>query len=144
MGNTDDLNLKAVGVITDERGFMCVDRTGRTSVRHILAAGDVTGDPRLVTVAAQAAQIAVRNALNGRNDEIDLSAVPTAAFSDPQVASVGLKEGDARAQGIDVKVARLSFEDVPKAAAIHDTRGLIKMVAQAFERDVSTLSCCAA
>jgi mercuric reductase len=197
--NTDDLNLEAVGVHTDERGFVRVDKTGRTSVRHILAAGDVTGDPLLVTVAAQAAQNAVRNALNGRNEEIDLSAVPTAVFSHPQVASVGLKEAEARARGFDVKVARLSFEDVPKAAAIHDTRGLIKMVAdretdrvlgvhivgplaadiiheatlavrfglktqdlvdtvhvyptmseaikmvaQTFDRDVSTLSCCAA
>jgi mercuric reductase len=196
---TDDLNLEAAGVHTDERGFVRVDKTGRTSVRHIVAAGDVTGDPLLVTVAAQAAQNAVKNALNGRNEEIDLSAVPTAVFSDPQVASVGLKEAEARAQGFDVKVARLSFEDVPKAAAIHDTRGLIKMVAdretdrvlgvhivgplaadtiheatlavrfglntqdlvdtvhvyptmseaikmvaQTFDRDVSTLSCCAA
>ena len=197
--NTDGLNLEAAGVHTDERGFVRVDKTGRTSVRHILAAGDVVGDPLLVTVAAQAAQNAVGNALNGRNQEIDLSAVPTAVFSDPQVASVGLKEAEARAQGFDVKVARLSFEDVPKAAAIHDTRGLIKMiadrktdrvlgvhivgplaadiiheatlavrfglktqnlidtvhvyptmseaikmVAQTFDRDVSTLSCCAA
>lgn len=88
--NTDGLNLEAVGVHTDERGFVRVDGTGRTSVRHILAVGDVTGDPLLVTVAAQAAQNAVNNALNGRNEEIDLSAVPTAVFSDPQVASVGL------------------------------------------------------
>jgi mercuric reductase len=199
VANTDGLNLEAVGVHTDERGFVRVDKTGRTSVRHILAAGDVVGDPLLVTVAAQAAQIAVRNALNGRNDEIEVSAVPSAVFSDPQVARVGLKEAEARAQGFDVKVARLSFEDVPKAAAIHDTRGLvkmiadrktdrvlgvhivgplaadiiheaalavrfglktqdlidtvhvyptmseaIKMVAQTFDRDVSTLSCCAA
>jgi mercuric reductase len=197
--NTDDLNLEAAGVHTDERGFVRVDKTGRTSVRHILAAGDVVGDPLLVTVAAQAAQNAVGNALNGRNKEIDLSAVPTAVFSDPQVASVGLKEAEAQARGFDVKVARLSFADVPKAAAIHDTRGLIKMVAdretdrvlgvhivgplaadiiheatlavrfglktqdlidtvhvyptmseaikmvaQTFDRDVSTLSCCAA
>ena len=197
--NIDDLNLEAAGVHTDERGFVRVDKTGRTSVRHILAAGDVVGDPLLVTVAAQAAQNAVGNALNGRNQEIDLSAVPSAVFSDPQVASVGLKEAEARAQGFNVKVARLSFEDVPKAAAIRDTRGLIKMVAdretdrvlgvhivgpiaadiiheatlavrfglktqdlidtvhvyptmseaikmvaQTFDRDVSTLSCCAA
>ncbi|MBW3630702.1 MAG: mercury(II) reductase [Gemmatimonadetes bacterium] len=129
VANTDGLNLDAVGVHTDDRGFVRVDKTGRTSVRHILAAGDVVGDPLLVTIAAQAAQVAVRNALNGRNDEINLSAVPSAVFSDPQVASVGMKEAEARAQGFDVKVARLSFEDVPKAAAIHETRGLIKMVA---------------
>lgn len=199
VGNTEALELEAVGVETDARGFVRVDATGRTSVPHILAAGDVTGDLLLVTVAAQAAQNAVRNALGGGNEALDLSAVPTAVFSDPQVASVGLKEAEARARGLDVKVAQLSFEDVPKAVAIHDTRGLIKMVAdratdrvlgvhivgplaadiiheaalavrfglktrdlvetvhvyptmsealkmvaQTFDRDVSTLSCCAA
>jgi len=199
VANTEALNLEAVGVETNARGFVRVDATGRTSVPHILAAGDVTGDLLLVTVAAQAAQNAVRNALSGSSESLDLSAVPTAVFSDPQVASVGLKEAEARARGLDIKVAQLSFEEVPKAVAIHDTRGLIKMVAdratdrvlgvhivgplaadiiheaalavrfglktrdlvetvhvyptmseaikmvaQTFDRDVSTLSCCAA
>jgi mercuric reductase len=199
VANTDDLGLEMVGVETDARGFVRVDPAGRTSVAHVLAAGDVTGDRLLVTVAAQAAQNAVLNALGGRGRALDLSAVPTAVFTDPQVASVGLSEADARAGGRAVKVARLSFEDVPKAAAIRDTRGLIKMVAdrethrvlgvhmvgplaadtiheatlavrfglttrdlvetvhvyptmseaikmvaQAFDRDVATLSCCAA
>jgi mercuric reductase len=129
VANTDGLGLESVGVKTDGRGFIRVDPAGRSSVSHILAAGDVTGDRLLVTVAAQAAQNAVLNALGGGGRELDLSAVPTAVFTDPQVASVGLTEADARADGRDVKVARLSFGDVPKAAAIRDTRGLIKMVA---------------
>lgn len=129
VANTDDLGLDEIGVDTDPRGFVRVDPSGRSSVPHILAAGDVTGDRLLVTVAAQAAQNAVLNALGGGGRELDLTTVPTAVFTDPQVASVGWTEAAARASGRDVKVARLSFEDVPKAAAIRDTRGLIKMVA---------------
>lgn len=65
-------------------------------------------------------------------------------FTAPQIASAGLTEAQARAQGQDVKTSVLVLEHVPRALANRDIRGLAKLVAQTFDRDVARLSCCAA
>lgn len=129
--NTDDLGLEAAGIAVDERGAIVVDEEMRTSVSHIFAAGDCTTlGPALVTTAAHAAAIAAENALNGAARKVDLSAVPSAIFTDPQVASVGFREGDAEQRGFRVRSQILPFTLVPKALAIRDTRGFVKMVVE--------------
>jgi mercuric reductase len=126
--NTADLNLEAARVKTDPKGAVVVDEELRTTARHIYAAGDVIGKMMLVTVAAHQGGIAAENALRGKKEKMDYAAVPHAIFTSPQVASVGLKEREAREKGFKVETTTLPFELVPKAGAIRDTRGVFKMV----------------
>jgi mercuric reductase len=127
--NTDDLGLDAAGVRVDDRGAVVVDDEMRTSVPHIYAAGDcAAAGPALVTAAAHAGAVAAENALNGGGRTVDLRVVPSAVFTDPQVASVGWREAEARARGVRVRAEVLPMAMVPKALAIRDTRGLVKMV----------------
>jgi mercuric reductase len=79
-------------------------------------------------MAAYGARIAAENALNG--DGNDASAMPSIVFTDPQVASVGLTEAQARDRGISVKTSVLPLDQVPRALAARDTRGLVKLVAE--------------
>jgi len=126
--NTADLNLEAAGVKTDSKGAVVVDEQLRTSAPHVWAVGDVIGRMMLVTVAAYQGGIAAENALRGKKEKMDYTAIPHAIFTSPQVASVGLKEREAREKGFRVETTTLPFELVPKAGAIRDTRGVFKMV----------------
>jgi mercuric reductase len=83
-----------------------------------------------VYVAAYAGGLAAENALTGAGRVYDLSALPHVIFTDPQVASVGLSEAAARAQGKQVTTSALRLKDVPRALAARDTRGLFKLVAE--------------
>src|SRR3546814_18297242 len=80
-------------------------------------------------MAAYGAKLAARNAVAGNQHGYDNSAMPSVVFTDPQVASVGLTETAARAQGLEVKVSLLPPDAVPRALAARDTRGLIQLVA---------------
>jgi mercuric reductase len=101
----------------------------QTSHPRIYAAGDVTNRPKLVYVAAAAGGIAAENALNGNGRQLDLRVLPDVIFTDPQVATVGLTEAQARASKYEVKVTTLPLAYVPRALAARDTRGMIKLVA---------------
>ncbi|MFQ5890466.1 MAG: mercury(II) reductase [Gemmatimonadota bacterium] len=128
------LNLEAAGVEVDRNGFISVDAKLRTNQPHIYAAGDCTPLPQFVYVAARAGTLAAQNALagegNGAEEELDLSAMPSVTFTDPQVASVGLTEAGARETGEKAVSRVLLMEQVPRALANRDTRGLIKIVAR--------------
>ncbi|PRX37031.1 mercuric reductase [Meinhardsimonia xiamenensis] len=129
--NSGGLGLEEAGVATDARGGIVIDAHMRTSRAGVYAAGDVTGRDQFVYMAAYGAKIAARNALQGDRWSYDNSAIPSVVFSDPQVASVGMTEAAARAAGHDVRVSVLPLEHVPRAIAARDTRGLIKLVADA-------------
>jgi mercuric reductase len=128
--NTQGLRLDAAGVITDTTGAIVVDTALRTSAARIYAAGDCTDQPQYVYVAAAAGTRAAVN-MTGGEAALDLSAMPAVVFTDPQVAAVGLTETEARAQGLEVDTRTLSLEHVPRALANFDTRGFIKLVAEA-------------
>jgi mercuric reductase len=100
----------------------------RTSVPHIYAAGDCTNQPQYVYVAAAAGTRAARNMV-GEDATLDLSAMPEVVFTDPQVATVGLTEAQAKAQLLDVDSRTLSLDNVPRALANFDTTGFVKLVA---------------
>lgn len=136
--NTETLGADAVGVSLTDRGFVQVDATMRTSSANIYAAGDVTGGPGYVYVAAAGGRIAAENAMKSlaptgtssdEPTELDLSVVPGVTFTSPQVGSVGLTEAKAKALGHHTQVAVLKLDQVPRAFVSHDTRGLVKMVA---------------
>ena len=132
--NVEDLGLIEVGVRQTSGGAIIVDDRMRTSVPGIYAAGDVTGRDQFVYMAAYGAKIAAKNALNGDSLRYDNSAMPAVVFSDPQVASVGFTEAQAIAAGYEARTSTLSLENVPRALAARDTRGLIKLVADGRTR----------
>jgi len=128
--NTGTLCLDRVGVTRDARGAIVVDDHMRTSAPDIYAAGDCTTQPAFVYVAAAAGTRAAENMMGG-NRALDLSTVPTVIFTDPQVATVGLSEAEARRQNLTIETRTLSLESVPRALVNFDTRGVIKLVAEA-------------
>lgn len=127
--NADTLELENTGVKTTRTGNIVIDDHMRTNVDNIYAAGDCTSQPQFVYVAAAAGTRAARN-MTGDDVAIDLSAMPAVVFTDPQVATVGLSEQQARDQGLDVDSRTLDLENVPRALANMDTRGFIKLVAE--------------
>ena len=128
--NTASLNLAAAGVSTDARGAIAIDAGMRTSAAHIYAAGDCTDQPQYVYVAAAAGTRAATN-MTGGDDRLDLSIVPAVVFTDPQVATVGLSEQQALQRGLQPDSRTLSLDNVPRALVNFDTRGFIKLVAEA-------------
>lgn len=132
--NTRQLGLGAAGVDVGPRGDIRVDAYLRTSASDIYAAGDVTGEPMFVYVAAYAGATAAENALNGDVAPYDLTALPRVTFTDPAVAAVGVTDGQARAAGIEPSTAVLPLGHVPRALAARDTRGFVKLIADRESR----------
>lgn len=133
--NTSKLNLEAVSVNTDKQGRIVIDDEMRTSNSTIFAAGDCTDKPQFVYVAAAAGSRAAVNMM-GRHAKLDLTIMPTVVFTDPQVATVGLTEEQALAQGIDAESRLLTLDNVPRALSAFDTRGFVKLVAEKGTRKI--------
>lgn len=129
--NIEGLGLTEHGIALSPRGGIVVDDRMRTTRTGIYAAGDVTGRDQFVYMAAYGAKLAAKNALNGDSLRYDNSAMPAIVFTDPQVASVGLTEAVARSAGYTVRVSTIGLDQVPRALAARDSRGLIKLVADA-------------
>jgi len=129
--NIEGLGLAERGITVSLKGGIVVDDRMRTTRAGIYAAGDVTGRDQFVYMAAYGAKLAAKNALNGDSLRYDNSAMPAIVFTDPQVASVGLTEAAARTAGHAVRVSTIGLNQVPRALAARDTRGLIKLVADA-------------
>ncbi|MFP5319177.1 MAG: mercury(II) reductase [Acidimicrobiia bacterium] len=127
----EDLNLDAAGVKLDEAGFVAVDEELRTSNPRVFAAGDVTGAPQYVYVAAAQGNLAAENAVTGAHRRMDYTALPSVIFTDPVLAGAGMTEAEAQAAGHDVASRVLELDNVPRALANRDTRGAIKLVADA-------------
>ena len=111
-------------------GAIVVDEAMRTSAPNIYAAGDCTDQPQYVYVAAAAGTRAAIN-MTGGAARLDLTAMPAVVFTDPQIATVGLSESDAARLGLETQSRSLSLDNVPRALANFDTRGFIKLVAEA-------------
>lgn len=127
--NTKRMGLEEAGIHLGKKGEVIVNEYLETTRPGGYAAGDVTGDPMFVYVAAYAGSVAAENALQRNGRTYDLGVVPRVTFTDPAVASVGLTETDARGRGFAVTVSKLPLSYVPRALAARDTRGFIKLVA---------------
>lgn len=126
--NVDGLGLDKAGVVTTERGAIHVDAYSKTSVAHIYAVGDVTDRVQLTPVAIAEGH-AVADTLFGSNPRpSDHIGVPSAVFSQPQVAVVGLSEERARAEYPDVKIFRSQFKPMKHTLSGRDQRTLMKLV----------------
>lgn len=131
--NTHALGLEIPGVQRDERGFITVDDELRTSAEHVYAAGDVIGpytDSQMATpVGAQDGGIAAENALNNARHKVDHRLIPRAIFTDPQVGVIGWSEEEAHVSGYQCDCRTVPMSLVPRAGAVRDIRGALKMVA---------------
>jgi pyruvate/2-oxoglutarate dehydrogenase complex dihydrolipoamide dehydrogenase (E3) component len=126
-----DMNLGAAGVAGDAVRGVETDRTLKTTAPNIWAIGDVIGRVQYTHFATYTAGIAVSNALKNAGKPYDTGRVPRGVFTDPEVASVGLTEQEARAQGRKVKVGKQPLKSVARARAIGETAGFIKLVVDA-------------
>ena len=127
--NTVDLGLEKAGLKTDERGYIPVDAQRRTAVPHILAIGDVAGEPGLAHKATAEARVAVE-VLLGEPAEWSPRAIPAVIFTDPEIAWAGLTEKDAATQGIAYDLLRFPWTASGRAVAIDRTEGLTKMLVE--------------
>ena len=127
--NIEALNLKGIGLKTGKGGVIAVNENLQSSVPHIYAAGDCTDQPQFVYVAAAGGLRAAQN-MTGGEATLDLRSMPTVVFTDPQIATVGLSEAEARRTGIETDSRLLTLDNVPRALVNFDTRGFIKMVTE--------------
>jgi mercuric reductase len=128
--NTETLNLGGIDLKTGKDGVIEVNEHLQTSVPHIYAAGDCTDQPQFVYVAAAAGSRAAQN-MTGDDTTLDLRSMPAVVFTDPQIATVGLSEAEAHLKGIETDSRLLTLDNVPRALVNFDTRGFIKIVAEA-------------
>ena len=126
-GNADRLNLAAAGV-HHERGYVTVDDYLRTSASHIFAAGDINGRTMLVQSASYEARIAAENAVLGVGQPYTHQIVPHGGFTDPEYASVGLTEEQARAAERDCLIAIVPYADLDRAVIDDHTEGFCKLI----------------
>jgi mercuric reductase len=127
--NTKNLLLANAGIALNGNGGIAVNEYMQTGHPNVYAVGDVTGQDMFVYMAAYGGKLAAINALEGNERRYDNAAMPSVVFTDPQVATAGLTEAEAKARGHDVKASLITLDNVPRHIAARDTRGLIKLVA---------------
>lgn len=126
--NTSELGLEELGVKLGSNGEVCVSESLETTLKGVWAAGDVTGHPQFVYVAGTHGNMMVQNAFHGAGLKVDYSSMPRVTFTSPQIASVGLSEEEAKANGYDCECRTMSLSQVSRAIVERDTRGLVKIV----------------
>jgi mycothione reductase len=131
--NGDQLDAEQAGIKVTAGGQVVVDQYQRTSARSVFALGDVSSDYQLKHVANHEARVVKYNLLQDWDDTDALMPsnhrhVPSAVFTDPQIASVGLTENQARAKGFNIKVKVQDFADVAYGWAMEDTTGIAKLI----------------
>jgi len=128
--NTDGLEAGAAGVKVDEKGFVKVDAQRRTSNPKVYAIGDVVGNPMVAHKAMKEGVVAAE-VIAGHKSAFDVLAIPNCVYTEPQVATVGLSEEEARKQGHDVRVGKFPLAASGRAATMGEPEGLVKLVGEA-------------
>ena len=125
--NSDRIGLDAAGVALDERGFIKVDAQQRTNVPHIFAIGDIVGQPQLAHKATHEGKVAAEVAAGGRS-AFDARVIPSVAYTDPEVAWVGLTETEAKARGITYERASFPWAASGRALGLGRSDGTTKIL----------------
>jgi len=133
---TEGYGLEAAGVKLTNRGAIEVDARGRTNVEGIYAIGDVTAKLMLAHTAEAMGVVAAETIAGAETQEINFDMIPRATFCQPQIASFGYSEEQARAKGYDVKVAQFPFSANGKARGMAETAGFVKIVADAEHNEI--------
>ncbi|WP_336634875.1 dihydrolipoyl dehydrogenase [Lysinibacillus fusiformis] len=125
--NTDEMGLEAIGIEFAERGLLKVDKQCRTSVPNIYAIGDIVSGPQLAHKASYEGKVAAE-AIAGEKSIVDYLAIPAVCFTDPELATVGYNEEQAKAEGIEVKMAKFPFAINGRSLALNAAEGFVKLV----------------
>jgi dihydrolipoamide dehydrogenase len=126
--NTVELGLENVGVATNDKGFIRVDKQMRTNAPNIFAIGDVTGGLLLAHKAMKEGIVAAE-VICGENSEADFRSMPAAVFSDPEIAVVGLSQKQAESQGKELSIGKFPFNASGRALAANEPDGFVKIIA---------------
>jgi dihydrolipoamide dehydrogenase len=127
--NGRGLGLEKIGVALDAAGHVTIDERCETSVPGVFAIGDVSGPPYLAHKAYKEAEV-LAEVLDGKRVVIDYKAMPSVIFSAPEIATVGLSEARARAEGGDVVIGKMPFAALGRAQALGETEGFVKLIAR--------------
>lgn len=122
-----ELGLEEFGIKTDERGHILVDEQCRTNVPVVFAVGDVTGVPYLAHRAYKQGEVAAE-VIAGKKAACDYRAMPSAIFTDPEIATVGVSETEAKEKGLKVKIGKFPLVASGRALALHDSAGFVKTI----------------
>jgi pyruvate/2-oxoglutarate dehydrogenase complex dihydrolipoamide dehydrogenase (E3) component len=132
IANTADIGLDKAGIALDARGFIQVDERLRTTASSVWAIGECAGSPQFTHVSVDDFRI-VRDNMTGGNRKTSDRLIPHVVFTDPPLARVGLSEGEARRQGIPVRVAKLPMRRVLRTEATDETEGFMKVLVGATD-----------
>jgi dihydrolipoamide dehydrogenase len=132
--NSEDLGLEELGVKL-ERGFVKVDRQQRTSVPGVYAIGDVAGGMLLAHKATKEGEV-VAEVIAGHKGEMDARTIPAVVFTDPEIASTGMTEDEAKKAGHELKVGKFPFAALGRALSVNDTDGFCKIIADASTEEI--------
>lgn len=125
--NSQNLGLEKAGVALDSKGFITVDAQRRTKAPNIYAIGDIAGQPLLAHKGSKEGIVAAE-AIAGKKVSYDVVAMPAVIFTDPEIATVGLTEAEAKAKGLDVKVGVFPFAANGRALSVAEPDGMVKMI----------------
>ncbi|MFG2617144.1 dihydrolipoyl dehydrogenase [Streptomyces sp. NPDC048507] len=134
--NVTGFGLEATGVRVTERGAIEVDGRCRTSVPHIYAIGDVTAKLMLAHTAEAMGVVAAETIADAETMELDYPMIPRATYCQPQIASFGWTEAQAKEKGFDVRVAKFPFTANGKAHGLGDTAGFVKLISDATHGEI--------
>jgi pyruvate/2-oxoglutarate dehydrogenase complex dihydrolipoamide dehydrogenase (E3) component len=129
--NSDSLNLSAAGVETSDQGFIQVNDRLETSAEGVWALGDIKGGPAFTHISYDDFRIIRSNLLEKKAASTKGRQVPYTVFIDPQLGRIGLTEKEARAQGLNIRVAKLPMSRVARALEVDETRGFMKALVDA-------------
>ncbi|WP_338753837.1 dihydrolipoyl dehydrogenase [Bacillus sp. FJAT-52991] len=125
--NTDELGLEQAGVKLTDRGLIEIDKQCRSSVSNIFAIGDIVQGPPLAHKASYEGKIAAE-VISGEKSEIDYLGIPAVCFTEPELATVGYTEAEAKEEGIEVVAAKFPFAANGRALALNSTDGFVKLI----------------
>ncbi|WP_026962170.1 dihydrolipoyl dehydrogenase [Alicyclobacillus herbarius] len=126
--NTDELGLESIGIKMTDKGLIEVDEQCRTSVPNIYAIGDIVPGPALAHKASYEGKVAAE-VIAGKKSAVDYRCIPSVVFSDPEIASVGLSEEEAKEQYGEVATGRFPYAANGRAVALNASEGYIKLIA---------------
>jgi pyruvate/2-oxoglutarate dehydrogenase complex dihydrolipoamide dehydrogenase (E3) component len=129
--NSDTLNLATAGIQADERGFIQVNDRLETNVEGVFALGDIKGGPAFTHISYDDFRIIRANLIEKKDASTKDRQVPYTVFIDPQLGRVGLSEAQARAQGRNIRVAKMPMTHVARALEVDETRGFMKAIVDA-------------
>jgi dihydrolipoamide dehydrogenase len=125
---TDTMNLEALGIETDDNGFIPTDEQCRTELDHVFAVGDVAGEPMLAHKASAEGEVAAE-VVAGEPAACDYQAIPAAVFTDPEIATVGMTADEAAEAGFEPVTGQMPMNASGRALTLNDPEGFVRVVA---------------